>query len=233
MQSRTPPPSRPPPIKHAPERPPLPPREGSNKKKPISQEGTHKKDSASSHNDAFIEPSSVDDHRRSMGLPNSPFYTPSQDLLGLDQSLFHEIGSNLSEDTRSILSLTTAGASPGDPTTSSGNNPFAFSSQTSSQISLTNPFSTSPTTRQEQSQQTLTSSERNMDLVFDADYAPPQQHELHRSPVLTRATSALMSSNTKKSSDTRGEGASSSTEFDPFASCFEDAKKDFRLTDKR
>ena len=210
-------------MKTAPQRPPLPARPDKAENRRLS----------SSHNDAFIEPSHCDNDdatkseelcRRSIVLPNSPFYTPSQDLLGLDHSLFHEIGSSLSDDTRSILTL---GSSVSDTKTTNldqfTDNPFA--PPNSQKMSPTNPFA---------SQGTITEN-RKMDLVFDD--SDNTQQGLHRSPVLTRATSIPMRNSTTTGSSVDRAGAaavnSASSEFDPFASCFEDAKRDFRLTDKR
>jgi len=153
------------------------------------------------HDEAFIENSEGSD-RRSIVLPGSPFYSPSQDLLGLDQSLFHEIGSSLSEDTRVRLAMDQPNSAGGE--TSVSTNPFSLENNNHCpKISSRNPFS-------EQS------SERR-------DVAA---HELHRSPVLTRATSAPLKGDS-------GARSPPPNQNDPFASCFEDAKKDFHLTNKR
>lgn len=229
MKRQNTPPSRPPPIKPPPQRPPLPSR-GSGAEKDDNQRSS----SSSQYNVASIDSGNNDnltktdkEKHRSIVLPNSPFYTPSQDLLGLDHSLFHEIGSSLSDDTRSILTL-----GPSSTTTTSNsthqsglesstisNNPF----QQSQQMSPTNPFASS-----------ATSQEGQMDLVFDDDSTSQQQGGLHRSPVLTRTTSTPKGSNVVDRNETAAAvSLATSSEFDPFGPCFEEAKKDFRLTDKR
>jgi len=73
-----------------------------------------------------------------------------------------------------------------------------------------------------------------MDLVFD-DTSQQQQEGLHRSPVLTRTTSVPMGNNATvtKEGAAAVNSTTASSEFDPFGPCFEEAKKDFRLTDKR
>lgn len=227
------PPSRPPPMKTPPHRPPLPARHSG----PPERTDSQRSSSSSQHNVAFIDNSNGNDaaktdesRRRSIVLPNSPFYTPSQDLLGLDHSLFHEIGSSLSDDTRSILTLGTSGTTTtssniihqsGLVQSSENNNPFP---QSQPQMSPTNPFASTTTT--------ATSQERQMDLVFDD--TSQQQGGLHRSPVLTRTTSVPMGSNkVNREGATAVNSAEASCEFDPFGPCFEEAKKDFRLTDKR
>ena len=228
------PPSRPPAMRNPPQRPPLPGR-GSG---PSERTDSQLSSSSSQHNVAFIDNNDATNtenaHRRSIVLPNSPFYTPpSQDLLGLDHSLFHEIGSSLSDDTRSILTLGASSDSTDMNTQQLGSsvnsNPFQPHPQSQSQsMSATNPFATTPTPT------TTSRKEGQMDLVFD-DTSQQQQEGLHRSPVLTRTTSVPMGNNATvtKEGASAVKSTTASSEFDPFGSCFEEAKKDFRLTDKR
>ena len=245
-RSKETPPPRPPAMKTPPKRPPLPGRGG----EPPERADSQRSSSLSQHNIAFIDNNSSSNDttksegRRSIALPNSPFYTPSQDLLGLDHSLFHEIGSVLSDDTRSILTLgssaTTTTSSSSNAahqsvpvqTSSVNNSPFNQEPQPSQQMSTTNPFASTTTT--------ITSQERQMDLLFDDDSTPDntsqqqQQGGLHRSPVLTRTTSVPMGNSTmSREGATALSSAAASSEFDPFGPCFEEAKMDFRLTDKR
>ena len=216
------PPSRPPAMRNPPQRPPFPGRGSGPSERADGQLSSSS--SSSQHNVAFIDnndaTSTEDAHRRSIVLPNSPFYTPSQDLLGLDHSLFHEIGSSLSDDTRSILTLG-ASSSDGTSTTSSdittqqsgssvNSNPFQPLPQSQSHpMSPTNPFATTPTTTSQQ--------EGQMDLVFD-DTSQQQLEGLHRSPVLTRTTSVPMGNNATvtKEGASAVKSTTESSEFDPF-----------------
>ncbi|XP_066913691.1 DENN domain-containing protein 1B-like isoform X2 [Clytia hemisphaerica] len=188
------------------------------------------------HDEAFIETSESQD-RKSMLLPNSPFYTPSQDLLGLDQSLFHEIGSSLSEDTRARLAIDSQNQTQQQQqqpasTQSNPSNPFVAPTSSDRSLSPTNPFAPSSNTLTSNISSTTVRDTREIDLVFDEN---TDSGGLHRSPVLTRATSFPLRNSTEISADrgdSRGSSADVSSEFDPFASCFEDAKKDFQLSDK-
>lgn len=139
---------------------------------------------ASGENTTMIED---DTKKRPILLPESPFYTPSSDLLDLDQSLFTETMKSLSEESRSLINSRS-------PTPS------------------TNPFKASADPIEETKTQ-----QQPFDAVFNE--STTEEDKLHRSPVLSRPVRKTVSG--------------TASPVDPFASCFEDAKKDFQLTNKR
>lgn len=208
-----------PPVKASPSRPPPPPNTKTKLLETSSTESTSDgmcfDTTLDKQNEVFIEPDSgntsmLEDEgakKRPILLPASPFYTPSSDLLDLDQSLFTETMKSLSEDTRSLI-------------TSSGSSTVSFTSP--SIASSTNPFKPTDSGMEIKQQQRLSS------LVFNDDFNnttatdTSRESNLHRSPVLSSQVK------TPSSAETCSSGT-----VDPFASCFEEAKKDFQLTNKR